>query len=105
MGSNPSAHQGADVSNSDRMPVDRVSWEDCQTFLKKLNERVASRGFRLPTEAEWEYAARAGSGATENIDLPAPNPVGQGLPNQLGLFDLLGNVWEWCSSICARWCL
>ena len=98
MGSNPSAHQGTTDWN-DRMPVERVSWEDCQAFVKKLNEHVEGGGFRLPTEAEWEYAARAGLGAGENIDLPAPKPVGQGHPNELGLFDMLGNVWEWCSSL------
>jgi hypothetical protein len=60
MGSNPSAHQGKDFANPDRMPVEQVSWEDAQSFVRKLNERVAGGGFRLPTEAEWEFSARGG---------------------------------------------
>ena len=59
MGTNPSAHQGKDFPNAQRMPVERVSWNDCQTFLRRLNQRVPGGGFRLPTEAEWEYACRA----------------------------------------------
>ena len=60
MGENPSAHQGKDNSGAKRLPVERVSWDDCQQFLRRLNERVEGGGFRLPTEAEWEYACRAG---------------------------------------------
>lgn len=55
MGSNPSYFRGA------RLPVERVSWDDCQEFIKKLNNMVKGGGFRLPTEAEWEYACRAGT--------------------------------------------
>jgi len=62
MGDNPSAHQGEDYADAGRMPVERVSWNDCQEFLQRLNKRVPGGGFRLPTEAEWEYACRAGSG-------------------------------------------
>jgi formylglycine-generating enzyme required for sulfatase activity len=92
MGDNPSAHQG------DRLPVERVSWEDARAFVKKLNEKVPGGGFRLPTEAEWEFAARTG-GALPQPNQPAPRPVGSGQPDKLGLFDMLGNVWEWCSSL------
>jgi len=99
MGSNPSAHQGPKYPESDRMPVEQVSWEDCQSLLRKLNEGVPGADFRLPTEAEWEYAARAGGGTGEGAQWSAPRPVGKGQPNRLGLFDLLGNVWEWSSSL------
>ena len=99
MGSNPSAHQGSMYPESDRMPVEQVSWEDCQSLLRKLNEGVPGAGFRLPTEAEWEYAARTGGGTGEGAPWSAPRPVGEGQPNKLGLFDMWGNVWEWSSSL------
>jgi len=112
MGTNPSAHQGRDYPGSDRLPVEMVSWADAQAFLEKLNARVSGAGFRLPSEAEWELAARAG-GPPAPKDLPriawfdgqeratAPHPAGTKQPNALGLFDLFGNVWEWCSSLYA----
>lgn len=99
MGSNPSEHQGAKYPESDRMPVEQVSWEDCQSLLRKLNEGVPGAGFRLPTEAEWEYAARAGGGTEEGAQWSEPRPVGKGQPDTLGLFDMRGNVWEWSSSL------
>jgi formylglycine-generating enzyme required for sulfatase activity len=92
MGENPSAQQG------DRLPVERVSFEDAQAFVKRLNDKAPGGGFRLPTEAEWEFAARTG-GAQPGPSQPAPRPVGSGQPDKLGLFDMLGNVWEWCSSL------
>ncbi len=108
MGADPSARQG--TRDADRLPVEQVSWEDAQAFMGKLNQRVAGGGFRLPTEAEWEYALRAGEpagpGTLERVawfNAPAqafgPLPVGSRQPNKLGLFDMQGNVWEWCSSL------
>ena len=106
MGSNPSHFQGRPEH-----PVERVSWDDIQAFLRQLNEREAIGPYRLPTEAEWEYACRSGSttpyslgeeadqlkdyswygGSTESTQ-----PVGHKWPNAWGLHDMLGNVWEWC---------
>jgi formylglycine-generating enzyme required for sulfatase activity len=95
-------------------PVDSVSWEDCQRFLARLNAPGGGR-FRLPTEAEWEYAARAGTATrfpwgedpreeatpaqawANSRSFAISHPVGQKPPNQWGLFDLHGNVWEWTS--------
>ncbi|NQS98347.1 MAG: formylglycine-generating enzyme family protein [candidate division Zixibacteria bacterium] len=94
------------------LPVERVFWNDCQEFIKKLNQRYPGKGYRLPTEAEWEYACQAGtttkyySGNSES-DLKRvawydgnsgnkTHPVGKRRPNVWGLYDMHGNVWEWC---------
>ena len=107
MGSNPSNFTG----NMQR-PVEKVSWDDCQTFISRLNE-LTGETFRLPTEAQWEYAARGGnkskgytySGSNE-IDEVAwyydnsggmTHPVKTKAPNELGIYDMTGNVYEWCS--------
>ncbi|MBR6180613.1 MAG: formylglycine-generating enzyme family protein [Prevotella sp.] len=122
MGENPSWFKGV------KHPVERVSWDDCQEFIKKLNQ-LTGRNFRLPTEAEWEFAARGGTksrhykySGSNNVDDVAwylensgdkrlsgelawdmmeennckSHPVGQKSPNELGLYDMSGNVDEWC---------
>jgi len=136
LGENPSEFRTPD------RPVERLSWEDCETFLSELNERVPGHGFRLPTEAEWEHACRAGtqtstyageleilgqhnapllddiawyggnsgegyeleegrdSSGWSEMQYPNPksgtHPVKLKRPNNWGLYDTLGNVWEWC---------
>jgi formylglycine-generating enzyme required for sulfatase activity len=109
MGNNPSEFKG----NPNR-PVEMVSWKDVQTFMRKLNERESGRVYRLPTEAQWEYAARAGTTTARyenDVDAIAwykansssvTHEVGQKLPNAWGLYDMLGNVWEWVQDWYAR---
>ena len=103
MGSNPSGFRGP------TLPVETVSWDDVQGFLQRLNGRNDGYRYRLPTEAEWEYAARAGTtdkyaGASvldgiawyDSNSGGTTHPVGQKRPNAWGLYDMLGNAWEWC---------
>ena len=105
MGSNPSEFKG------DNLPVESVSWHSCQTFISRLNSLTGKR-FRLPTEAEWEFAARGGnqsrhtqySGSSRIDDVAwyednsgyKTHPVKTKQPNELGLYDMSGNVGEWC---------
>jgi len=106
MGNNPSYFQGNKIKdNADHHPVECVSWADAQAFIRKLNALEKGKAvYRLPTEFEWEYAARAGAkddipwgsiGAMAVIATQTTMPVGSKKPNAWGLYDMLGNVWEW----------
>ena len=106
MGSNPSWFKGS------RKPVEQVSWNDCKSFISKLNS-ITGKNFRLPTEAEWEFASRGGIksqgykySGSNNLNSVAwyddnsgatTHDVGQKSPNELGIYDMSGNVSEWCS--------
>ena len=105
MGTNPSNWKG------DNLPVDKVSWNGAKDFIKKLNEKEGGDKYRLPSEAEWEYAARAGTTTRYSFGDDAgklgdyawygdnsgskTHPIGQKKPNPWGLYDMHGNVWEW----------
>lgn len=111
MGSNPSYFNGDSKPGGPDNPVEEVSWDDCQEFIAKLNE-MTGRTFRLPSEAEWEFAARGGNyshgykfAGSDDKDEVAwhrnnsghrTHPVAELLPNELGLYDMSGNVEEYC---------
>ncbi len=112
MGINPS------ITKNDDFPIEMVSWDEVQLFIKKLNEKTGKK-YRLPTEAEWEYAAREGgkkvrygngkniasiedinfNGGSKKNDELTLTKIGSYNPNALGLYDMSGNVWEWCQDI------
>ena len=117
MGRNPSQFQGSEYPDSANRPVEQVSWHDARSYCKALTAQQSARGavpsgyeFRLPTEAEWEYACRAGTTTSWNVGNSLScsqanhnfcigkqtSVVGSYAPNAWGLYDMHGNVWEWC---------
>lgn len=102
MGNNPSHFKG------DNLPVEQVSWRDALEFCRKLSDQ-SGKNYRLPTEAEWEHACRAGCDGQQVLSLDdgwfyensdsKTHPVGEKLPNNWGLHDMHGNVWEWCEDV------
>ena len=109
MGNNPSSYRACGAN----CPVEHVSWEDAQNFISRLN-KLTGRNYRLPYEAEWEYAARSGgmnelfAGTNDPDEIGTYawymdnsdhgiHPVGSRRPNGLGLYDMSGNVWQWCN--------
>ena len=108
MGTNPSEPNGCN-----ECPVNQVSWNDIQVFIRKANDKF-SEHFRLPTEKEWEFAAKGGGQMKESLYAGSnqadevawyaensenrPHPVGMLSPNEMGIYDMSGNIWEWCSN-------
>lgn len=116
MGRNPSSFQPP-VADAGLLPVENVSWQLAQRFFSSLDEKTSVRGFRFPSEAEWEYACRAGTdgalhgegGRLDDYAWHGANAggrthiVGSKKPNAWGLYDMYGNVWEWCDDAFARY--
>lgn len=105
MGTNPSVFRR---EPGDNFPVENVTWHDAMKFIEALNKLEKHKRYRLPTEFEWEYSARAGAAgdipwkdiqATAHLGTKETQPVGQKQPNAWGLYDMLGNVWEWVADV------